>query len=98
MYSQLYEEHWDPIQHLTFMGLFEQGRKAPGSFEGGELLLVHEYMKSGRYFILGQPWGYRFSYISDQTGLPHCDSVQQEKVGSFQLQFEFGYFEDIFSV
>ena len=65
-YSQLYEEHWDPIQHLTFKGLFEEGRKAPGSFDGGELLLVHEYMKSGRYFILGQSWGYRLSYVSDQ--------------------------------
>ena len=47
-YSQLYEEQFDPIEHLTFMGLFDPEIKVPIGIEGGEVLLVHEYMKSGR--------------------------------------------------
>ena len=48
LYSQIYQEYWDPIIHLEFMGLFEQGINMPETVKG-EVLLVHEYMKSGRY-------------------------------------------------
>ena len=47
-YSQLYEEQFDPIEFLTLSGLFDPEIKVPGVTEGGEVLLVHEYMKSGR--------------------------------------------------
>ena len=47
-YSQLYEEQFDPIEFLTLRGLFDPEIKVPGVTEGGEVLLVHEYMKSGR--------------------------------------------------
>ena len=47
-YSQLYEEQFDPIEHLTFRGLFDPEIKVPVGTEGGEVVLVHEYMKSGR--------------------------------------------------
>ena len=47
-YSQLYEEQFDPIVFLTLRGLFDPGIKVPGGIEAGEVLLVHEYMKSGR--------------------------------------------------
>ena len=48
IYNQMFEEHWDPVIHLEFMGLFEPERKIPEQVKG-EVKLVHEYMKSGRY-------------------------------------------------
>ena len=47
-YSQQYEEKFDPIEYLTLIGLFDPEIKVPVGTEGGEVLLVHEYMKSGR--------------------------------------------------
>ena len=47
-YSQLYEERFDPIEYLRLIGLFDQEIRVPSVTKGGEVLLVHEYMTSGR--------------------------------------------------